>query len=100
MFQFIENELGTKEDQKILIEEAWLHTAQVSYQITHKRSRWCLSILFINQKNPMRLRLRYLDDYSSEKQAQCYAQLFQRGIQRDARGTFKTNNDAFNFCKN
>lgn len=96
----INTELGTDADLKVLTDESWLNNAQVSYHIEHKKGRWHLSMLFIHQKNPLKLRIRYLENYSTETQATRYAKLFQRGIQRDARGTFKTNYDAFNFCKN
>ncbi len=100
MAEWIHTELGTKADLYILTDEAWLHNAQVSYHIQHKKGRWHLSMLFIHQENPLVLRIRHLENYSTETQAIRYAELFQRGIQRDARGTFKTNYDAFNFCKN
>ncbi|NJL11778.1 MAG: hypothetical protein HC913_01305 [Microscillaceae bacterium] len=94
------SELGGNEDLKLLADDFWLHNAQVSYRIVLKKGRWHLSILFIHQDKPLVLRIRAIADYASEAQARLYAQIFQRGIQRDARGTFKTNYDAFNFFSN
>ena len=91
---------GNRTDLLFLQTDAWLRDTEVRYRIVHTRSRWFLTMVFVAIDNPYRFLCREIDSYESEKKAEIYAQLFQRGIRKDARGTLKTNENAFNICDN
>lgn len=91
---------GEIKDFLFLEKDGWLRDTEVRYRIVHTRSRWYLTMVFIAIENPYRFLSRAIDNYNSEKKALIYAQLFQRGIRKDARGTLKTNENAFNICHN
>jgi hypothetical protein len=91
---------GNKKDLLFLQTDAWLKNTEVRYRIVKSQSRWFLSMLFIAIDNPYRFICRKIDNYETEKKAEMYAILFQRGIRKDARGTLKTDENAFNICHN
>ena len=93
-------ELGTRFDMKLLIHDRWLINTEVRYNLQKRRGQWHLTMIYIAADNPLKFICRNIDAYPSEKKAQFYAQIFLRGIRKDARGALKTNRDAFDFCDN
>lgn len=91
---------GRPADLQLLTEGRWLMNTEVRYFIQEKRSRWHLTMVYIAVDNPLKLICRKIDTYSSEQKALTFAKILQRGIRKDARGTLKTNRDAFNICAN
>ena len=74
--------------------------ASMRYHLQKKRGLWELSMIYIAIENPMKFLCRKIDAYSSEKKAITFAKILQRGIRKDARGTLKSNQNAFNICAN
>ncbi|HAI76668.1 MAG TPA: hypothetical protein DCM08_10515 [Microscillaceae bacterium] len=70
------------------------------YRLVAWKGRWWLTMVFVWVFDPMRFICREIDDYDSEKKALIYAELFKRGIQKDARGTQKTNENLIHFKLN
>lgn len=99
-FNSFEEVVGESIDLQLLKEDAWLSKTEVRYFIQKRNSLWHLTMIYISVDNPMRFICRKIDSYSSEKKALTYAKIFKRGIQKDARGTLKTNEDAFYICNN
>lgn len=91
---------GKAIDMKFLLEDRWLMDTEVRYLLQAKKSRWHLTMVYIAINNPMRFLCRKIEEYPSEAKAKTYAQILQRGIRKDARGTLKTDEDAFNLCSN
>lgn len=99
-FDFLENQRGNKKDLIIFFQNQWLHNTEVKYLIEHRSGRWYLTMIYISIYNPMKMLCHYLDNYESLKKAELYAQIFQRGIRKDARGTLKLDENAYNICYN
>lgn len=97
---FSENQHGNNKNLAIFYQTRWLHDTEVKYMIDHRCGRWHLTMIYISIYNPLRLICKYLDHYESFKKAKLYAQIFQRGIRKDARGTLKLDEDAYNICYN
>lgn len=91
---------GRPEDLHLLSEDAWLMNTEVRYLLQERRSRWHLAMVYVAVDNPFKLICRKIDTYPSEKKALTFAKILQRGIRKDARGTLKTNRDAFHICAN
>lgn len=85
---------------KMLTEDAWLMNTEVRYHLCERKSQWYLTMVFVALNNPLQFRCRKIDVYSSEKKALTFSKILQRGIRKDARGTLKINDDAFNICAN
>lgn len=84
----------------LLSEEAWLMDTEVRYCLQARNSAWHLSMVFVDVRNAMRFITRKIDVYYSEQKALTYAKILQRGIRKDARGTLKSEWDAFRICTN
>lgn len=95
-----DSRLGNVSDLKFMIQATWLRDSEVRYIIKCHRSRWQVSLIFIDIHDPFRFLIRSLNHYETESKARTYAQIFQRSAQKDARGTLKTDENAFNICKN
>lgn len=91
---------GNKQDLLFLDDDKWLLDTEVRYALSAKNSRWHLSMIYISIHNPFRFLCRKIDEYHSEKKANTFAKILQRGIRKDARGTLKMNTNAFNICTN
>ncbi|MCB0578899.1 MAG: hypothetical protein KDD10_06270 [Phaeodactylibacter sp.] len=91
---------GRREDLQLLVEGRWLMNTEVRYWIQERRSRWHLTMVYIAVENPFKLICRRIDAYHSGQKALTFAKILQRGIRKDARGTLKTDRDAFNICAN
>jgi hypothetical protein len=94
------NKQGTPQDGRFIIDGAWLHNSEVRHYIRHRRGRWHVIMVFVAVENPFQFICREITDYESEQKARYNAQLLQRGAAKDARGTLKTNTNAFHICPN
>ncbi|MEL7123601.1 MAG: hypothetical protein AAFO07_29435 [Bacteroidota bacterium] len=92
--------LGNSTDLQLLKEDKWLMDTEVRYYLIERRSRWHLTMTFIDVDNSLKFICRKIDSYHSEQKAQTFAKIMQRGIRKDARGVLKSNRDAFNICNN
>lgn len=100
MLSFSNEHPGRAEDLRILQEEEWLLQAVVEYNIRERKGRFWIVLLYIDSRYPMNLRLRWIDHHPSLRRAEQFAQILQRGVRRDPRGTVKLSLDAFNLCLN
>ena len=91
---------GSRLDMKLLQEDRWLVNTEVRYHIMERRSQWHLTMIYIALENPLKFICRKIDVYYSEKKALTFAKILQRGIRKDARGSLKTNRNAFHICTN
>jgi hypothetical protein len=91
---------GQLKDLAFLAQDAWVHNTEVCYRIVPYQGRFHLYMVFIAVETPLRFLVRKIDDYHSEQKALIYAEIFQRGIRKDARGVLKTNRNAFDICLN
>lgn len=92
--------IGDIGDLKLLREDKWLMDTEVKYILKEKNGLWFLTMIYISIQNPFRFICKKIDVYNSEKKAKTFAKILQRGIRKDARGTLKTNQNAFNICQN
>lgn len=91
---------GGVEDMHLLQEDRWLMDTEVRYHLQEVKSQWHLTMLYIALNNPLKFICRKIDVYTSEKKALTFAKILQRGIRKDARGTFKTDENAIRLCNN
>ena len=98
--EFFPETPGERKDMRLLEEDGWLKNTEVRYYLRHYKSQWHLYMVYIAIDNPMKLICRKIDVYSSEQKALTFAKILQRGIRKDARGTLKTNLNAFHLCDN
>ncbi len=84
----------------LILEDKWLKDTEVKYSLVKVHGLWQLTMVYVALTNPFKRRFRLIDTYSSEKKANTYAQILQRAIRKDARGTLIANNDAFDICFN
>ncbi|MEL6717420.1 MAG: hypothetical protein AAFP82_01755 [Bacteroidota bacterium] len=91
---------GEIEDFRLLKDDSWLMDTEVKYQLLEKNGLWHLTMIYIAIDNPFKFICRKIDIYNSEKKATTFASILQRGIRKDARGTLKTDRNAFNICDN
>ena len=81
-------------------EANWLQDSEVQYHVKLINGRWEVSLIFINSKNPNQFIIHNLGDYSTEKLAHIYGNIFKLNASKDARGTQKVNKNAINFHRN
>ncbi|MGH1387474.1 hypothetical protein [Kordia sp.] len=81
-------------------EDAWLLDAEVQYKIEEVKSRWEVSLVFIDTKDPNHVLIRKIGDYRSERLAEIYAKNMQKNAAKDIRGTQKVNKDDYHFNNN
>jgi hypothetical protein len=93
-----DSRLGQAADLAVLAEGQWLKDSAVGYLVVPRRGRWHVTMVFGWARDPLRLLCRQIDSYPTEARARAYADLLQRNIQKDARGTLKIDQDAFSFC--
>ncbi len=98
---FTLNIRGLYKDLEVVINDRWLHSTEVSPRIEARNGRWYLIMVYVFVNTPFQFLCRKLDHYDTEEKAKLYAQLFRRGIQRDARGNLKSNAlHVFDICLN
>lgn len=78
----------------------WLLDAEVKSQVKKVNGRWEVSLIFIDTHNPLQFLIRKIGDYRSENLANIAANYMQKTAARDARGTQKTDRDAYNINDN
>ena len=54
-------------------EDAWLLKAEVFYKIEEVKSRWKVSLIFMNPDDSEQILVREIGDYRSERLAEIYA---------------------------
>lgn len=91
---------GAVVDLKLLSEEDWMINTEVKYLIQPIRGRWHVWMIFFSLNEWIKLVVRCIDHYPSFAKAETYAQIFQRGIRKDARGTLNRKNHAYYICNN
>jgi hypothetical protein len=91
---------GNHKDFQVLKDDKWLMNTEVRYHLKEYKGRWGLTMVYVAIQNPYQLICRKIDSYYSKQRALTFAKILQRGIRKDARGTLKTNRDAFNLCSN
>lgn len=99
-YDFTENRKGNAKDLSVLENGGWLHNTEVRYLIEPRSGRWHLWMLYVWTKHPLRFFCNYINHYESMQKAENYAKIFQRSISKDARGTLKTNQNAYDICFN
>jgi hypothetical protein len=80
--------------------DAWLLDAEVQYKIEEIKSRWEVSLIFIDTKDPSHVLVRKIGDYRTQKLAEIYAQIMQKNAAKDVRGTQKVNKDDYHINNN
>lgn len=98
--QDINESPGSHRDMRILKEEKWLLTAVVLFRIKVRAGQYWVSMVYVDSNDPFRFIVRVIDHYPSRQKAERFASIFQRGIRRDPRGTYKIDVDAFRICSN
>lgn len=96
----LDSRQGNRQDIQFLEADKWLLDTEVRYIIVEKKRRWYVTMIFISIENPFQFFCRFISHYDTKKKALNNAQLLQRGIQKDARGTLKTKEHGFNICHN
>lgn len=91
---------GKKQDLNFLKEDKWLQNTELRYNISERSSRWHVTMIYIAVENPFRFRCRQLQHYDTQRKAETFAEILQRGIRKDPRRTLKANYNAFNICTN
>jgi len=81
-------------------ENAWLLDAEVQYKIREVKSRWEVSLVFIDTNDPCHILVRRIGDYRSERLAEIYAKNMLQTASKDIRGTQKVNKDDYHINYN
>ncbi len=81
-------------------EDAWLLDAEVQYKIVEQKSRWQVSLVFIDTKDPTHFIIKKMGDYRSKRLAEIYAINRMKTAARDVRGTQKVKKDAYHINNN
>ena len=89
-----------KGDLFLLLDDRWLPNTEVKSIIYQRKGRWHVDMLFLSLEDPLKIIIRKIDHYHSQKKAETFASIFQRGIRKDARGTLKRQEYAYDICKN
>jgi hypothetical protein len=95
-----DNKQGTPADGGFITHGAWLRNSEVRHYIAKRGGRWHVVMVFVAANNPFQFLCREINNYESEQKARTAAQLLQRGAAKDARGTLKSNLNAFHICYN
>ncbi|MEN0003561.1 MAG: hypothetical protein AAF798_05435 [Bacteroidota bacterium] len=98
--QIVPDGVGQQQDLSLLEEDRWLMDTEVCYLLQERKSQWHLTMVYVAIDNPFKLICKKIDTYPSERKARTFAELFQRGIRKDARGVLKKNENAFHICTN
>ena len=97
---YLDETVGKEADLTFLKEDDWLHDTAVSDRINQYRGRWYVTMVYVSIHDPLRLVCVELGDYPTSRKATLYANIFKRGIRKDARGTLTINTDALHICSN
>lgn len=80
--------------------DAWLMDAEVQYRIVEINSRWEVTLIFIDTKDPNHILARKIGDYRTKRIAEIYAKIMQKNAAKDSRGTQKVNKDDYHTNNN
>lgn len=80
--------------------DTWLLDAEVQYKIKEVNSRWEVSLIFIDTKDPNHVLIQKMGDYRSKRLAEVHAKNMQQTAAKDSRGTQKVNKDDYNINNN
>lgn len=80
--------------------DAWLLDAEVQYKIEEINSRWVVSLVFIDTKDPNHILIQKIGEYRSERLAEIYAKNMQQTAAKDSRGTQKVTRDDYDINDN
>ena len=80
--------------------DAWLLDAEVQYKIEEINSRWEVSLISIDTKDPKHILIKKIGDYRSKRLAEVYAKNMQQTAAKDIRGTQKVNKDDYDINSN
>ncbi len=80
--------------------DAWLINAEVQYKIEEIKSRWKVSLVFIDTKDPKHILIQKIGDYRSKRLAEIYAINMMKTAAKDVRGTKKANKNDYNINNN
>ena len=80
--------------------DAWLLDAEVQYKIEEINSRWEVSLIFIDTKDPKHILIKKIGDYRSKRLEEVYAKNMQQTAAKDIRGTQKVNKDDYDINSN
>lgn len=81
-------------------EDAWLLDAAVQYRVEEIKSRWEVSLVFIDTKDPKHILIHKIGDYRSKRLAEINALYMQKTASKDVRGTQKVNKNDYNINNN
>jgi len=81
-------------------EDAWLLNAEVQYKIEEIKSRWEVSLVFIDTKDPNHILVQKIGDYRTKRLAEIYGKNMMKTAAKDVRGTQKVNEDDYNINNN
>lgn len=95
-----DNKQGTPADGGFIMHGAWLQNTEVRHYIAKKRGRWHVMMVFVAIGNPFQFLCREINHYDTEHNARSAAELLRRSAAKDARGTLKSNTNAFHICNN
>jgi len=80
--------------------DAWLLNAEVQYKIEEVKSRWVVSLIFIDTKDPNHILIQKIGDYRTKRIAEVYARNMQQTAAKDIRGTQRVNKDDYRINNN
>lgn len=79
---------------------AWLLDAEVQYKIEEIKSRWEVSLIFIDTKDPKHILVQKIGDYRSKRLAEIYGLNMMKTAAKDVRGTQKVKKNDYNINNN
>ncbi|RMF01665.1 MAG: hypothetical protein D6772_04470, partial [Bacteroidetes bacterium] len=88
------------QDLSFLREERWLQRAHVCLYLRLRANHYWVVLTYADSTQPLRVRLRYINDYPSLTKARQFGEVFVKNVGRDPRGTLKINTDAFDLRYN
>ena len=80
--------------------DAWLLDAEVQFKIQEVKSRWEVSLVFIDTKDPNHCLVRKIGEYRTKRLAEVYARSMQQTAAKDIRGTQKVNKNGYHINNN
>ncbi|NBC57348.1 MAG: hypothetical protein GVY05_03550 [Bacteroidetes bacterium] len=80
--------------------DVWLLDAEVQYKISEVKSRWEVSLVFIDTRDPNHVLVKTIGNYRTKRLAEVYARSMQQTAAKDIRGTQKVNKDDYHINNN
>jgi hypothetical protein len=82
------------------LEDAWLLDAEVQYKVEEVKSRWEVSLIFIDTADPNHILVQKIGEYRSKRLADIYGFNMMKTAAKDVRGTQKINKNDYNINNN